>query len=213
MINKPFDLRCEHQKDPLGIDNLLPRFSWKYQSDKINSKQYFYQIIIASSIEKANQEIGDFYCSDKIESNQSSLITLPLPKLKSRKKYFWKVRLWNQNNQQSLFSNTSSFEMGLLSKLDWHGKWIRPAQHLHPVGAPEQCGVYIRKEFSIKKQIEYSRIYIACEGLYEITLNGKKVGDSVLDPAWINAEKSFTILNIFFFKNLFIYFMEMYFNF
>lgn len=47
----------------------------------------------------------------------------------------------------------------------------------------------LRKEFSANKQIHSARLYICGLGYYEAFINGKRVGDHVLDPAWTNYEQ------------------------
>ena len=46
-----------------------------------------------------------------------------------------------------------------------------------------------RKEFSVKKVLRTASLYICGLGYYEAFLNGKKIGDHVLDPAWTNYEQ------------------------
>ncbi len=46
-----------------------------------------------------------------------------------------------------------------------------------------------RKEFSLHKKVESAYLYICGLGYYEAFLNGERVGDHVLDPAWTNFDK------------------------
>jgi len=46
-----------------------------------------------------------------------------------------------------------------------------------------------RKEFSVDKKISSARLFICGLGYYEAFLNGEKVGDHVLDPAWTNFDQ------------------------
>jgi alpha-L-rhamnosidase len=46
-----------------------------------------------------------------------------------------------------------------------------------------------RKEFSVTKKVKSASLYICGLGYYEAFLNGEKVGDHVLDPAWTNFEQ------------------------
>lgn len=41
-----------------------------------------------------------------------------------------------------------------------------------------------RKEFKLDQKIRSGRVYISGLGYYEMTINGKRVGDHQLDPAW-----------------------------
>ena len=45
------NLRCEYQKDPLGIDAVNPRLSWLMEDGERGQKQTAYQILVASTPE------------------------------------------------------------------------------------------------------------------------------------------------------------------
>ena len=47
----------------------------------------------------------------------------------------------------------------------------------------------LRKEFTLEKKIKRARAYISGLGWYELLINGKKVGDHVLDPATTDYSK------------------------
>jgi len=46
-----------------------------------------------------------------------------------------------------------------------------------------------RKEFVVNKKVSSASLYVCGLGYYEAFLNGKKVGDHVLDPAWTNFDQ------------------------
>jgi alpha-L-rhamnosidase len=73
--------------------------------------------------------------------------------------------------------------MGLLEPDDWHGKWIGSDA---PPGSPAPM---LRREFEIKRRVRQARVHISGIGYYELRLNGKKVGDRVLEPAFTNYDK------------------------
>ena len=50
--------------------------------------------------------------------------------------------------------------------------------------------VQLRKEFVLEKKIKRAVAYVCGLGVYELHLNGQKVGDRVLDPGWTNYRKS-----------------------
>ncbi|UVV52160.1 alpha-L-rhamnosidase N-terminal domain-containing protein [Bacteroides thetaiotaomicron] len=41
---------------------------------------------------------------------------------------------------------------------------------------------YLRKEFALKKEIKRATVHIAGMGLYELFINGQRIGDQVLAP-------------------------------
>ena len=98
------DLNCEYVENPLGIDIVKPRLSWKLRAENNNIKQKAYRILVSSNVELLNNNIGDLWDTDTIYSNQSNQIVYTGDELKSRQKVFWKVRIWDQNNIASILS-------------------------------------------------------------------------------------------------------------
>lgn len=177
----PIDLLCEYQKNPTGIDRINPRFSWK--ANAIGQNQSSYQILVAGSIDILNSDIGDIWNSGKVTNHQSINIIYKGKNLESQTEYFWKVTIYDNNDNESEYSNIASFEMGILNKCEWQGDWLKspsPNKTISPM---------FRKEFSIDKKIKKVRAYICGLGYYELRINGKKVGDHLLDPGWTDYNK------------------------
>ncbi len=164
-------LRCENQESPLGIDARNPRLSWMLESPARGTLQAAYQVLVSSSLKKARAGTGDMWDSGKVESEQSVHVPYAGKPLTSRTRYYWTVRIWDQAGRKSDTSEPAWFEMGLLDQKEWEGKWIGGENLL-------------RKEFAATGKVVRARAYIAGVGYYELHLNGDKVGDHVLDPAW-----------------------------
>ncbi len=171
----PLELKCEYAVNPLGVDIAQPRFSWELYSSQRGQMQSAYQILVASSEEKLNANIGDDWDSGKVASDQSVNIAYEGSVLTSGEKCCWKVRCWDKNDKVSAYSNPAKFEMGLLNQSDWEGKWIGADIS---ISSP-----LLRQELEITKKIKCARTYISGVGWYELYINGEKVGDHVLDPA------------------------------
>jgi len=171
----PVELKCEYLKNPLGIDVAQPRFSWELKSSRRGQMQSAYQILVASSEEKLNANIGDKWDSGKVASSQSVNIPYEGSPLRSGEGCYWKVRCWDKDGRPGPYSEPATFEMGLLNESDWEGKWIGADVS---ISAP-----LLRKEFDITKGVKRARVYICGLGWYELYINGEKVGDHVLDPA------------------------------
>ena len=73
--------------------------------------------------------------------------------------------------------------MGLLKQDDWKGKWIGMETKGSPYKPGEAPAPLLRQKFHIAKPIKRARAYISGLGWYELLINGRKVGDRVLDPA------------------------------
>lgn len=177
----PLELTCEYAVNPLGIDVVQPRFSWILKSSQQGEMQSAYQILVASSVEKVKENIADKWNSKKVTSDESVNVTYEGSPLASAEKCYWKVRIWNQDEEVSPYSSPATLEMGLLQKDDWQGVWIGAKKD---ISSP-----LFRKEFKLAKEIKRARIYISGLGFYELYINGKKVGDHVLDPALTDYRK------------------------
>lgn len=179
---RPIDLLCEYMENPLGIDTPKPRFSWEVECNERGQYQTAYKIIVSSTEEKLDLDIGDIWDSSKILSNQSVNVVYEGKELKSEQQCHYKVKIWDKQNNESSYSDRCWFEMGILAPDDWKADWI---------GAPTfgaDSSLY-RKIFAINKKIIKARVYISGLGYYELYINGKKVGDHVLDPAWTDYRK------------------------
>ncbi len=175
------ELSCEYTFNPLGVENEHPSLSWILYSRERNQKQTAYQILVASSPEKLNMNIADLWNSNKVISDQSVHVSYLGKNLISGIRYYWKVRVWDKDNKKSLWSEPASWEMGLLHAEDWKAKWIG-----YESG---EAAPLFRKEIEIIKDIEKATVYISGLGYYELSINGSKVGDHVLDPGQTDYEQ------------------------
>lgn len=179
------NLRVEGLTNPEGIDARQPRLSWELGGNKRNLQQTAYQILVASSEEKLRADEGDLWDSGKVSSDRSIQNPYQGKALKSRMQAFWKVKIWT-NQGESDWSETQHWSMGQLYYTDWKGRWIG-FDRSFPWDTEKQfsrlSARYFRKEFSPKKEVRKATVYIIGLGLYELYLNGQKVGDQVLAPA------------------------------
>src|SRR5579872_963969 len=103
----PVKLRCDYRENPLGIDNTVPLFSWQSDNTERNWRQSAYQILVASSAENLQGGNADVWDSGKQSSDESVGIAYSGPALQSRKRYYWTVRVWDANGQQSQASESA----------------------------------------------------------------------------------------------------------
>lgn len=177
-------LQCDNASNPLGIDSRTPQFSWQMKTSLRNARQEAYQIIVADAVDKLARGEGNIWNSGKVVSAQSAGILYKGLPLESRKKYYWKVVLWSKNNAAPVTSQDANFEMGLLHQSDWSGDWVGfPSGWIGKVH-------YFRRVFSFQKEVSRARAYVAGIGYSELEINGKKVGNRVLDPATSDFSKT-----------------------
>lgn len=193
-------LTCEYNANPLGIEAAQPRLSWIIQSSVPSTVQTAYQILVSDSKEKLQKNQGNIWDSKKVNTNQSIQVIYKGLPLLAAKKYYWKVRVWNQQNLSSSWSNVSFWQMGLLTAKDWSdAKWITMDvfnEAKYPsldsavkVVALRSISPQFRKEILVKKPIKNATAFVCGLGQFEMSLNGKKVSDHFLDPGWTTYEK------------------------
>jgi alpha-L-rhamnosidase len=125
-------LRCEYQKDPLGLDVSHPRLSWIMNSDRRGDFQSAYQVLVASTPEKLVRGEGDLWDSGRIESRDSVHVPYSGVPLQSRERCYWQVRLWDREGKASPWSAVSYWTMGLLRPKDWSARWITASRWFVP---------------------------------------------------------------------------------
>lgn len=170
-------LTVENFSNPIGIGVKAPRFSWKLVSGKRNVRQTAYEIQV--------KEGGNtVWSSGKVASEASIFNKYAGSPLVSDSKYTWQVRVWdNQGNTSKWASGT--FGTALLNTNEWKAKWISSGLKSDTVNGIVPM---FRKSFSAKK-IASAKVYVTSRGLYEVQINGKRMGDSYLAPGWTSYDK------------------------
>jgi alpha-L-rhamnosidase len=177
-----YNLRCEYLENPIGLDIVIPRFSWNLVSDKRSVMQSAYRIIVSDDRNEILQEKGSIWDSGKEASDSNVNITYEGTPLESGLTYYWSVCVWDQNGNQSSWSEPANFHTGVLNSSEWKASWIMS-------GDTSMESPLLRKEFTIEKSISRAFAYVTGLGYYELYLNGRKVGDHVLDPGMTDYKK------------------------
>ncbi|MHA1563692.1 MAG: glycoside hydrolase family 78 protein [Alphaproteobacteria bacterium] len=176
------ELRCEYRANPLGIDVVEPRLSWVPQSAERGQRQTAYRVLAASSPEKLTSDEGDLWDSGKVESDQTIHLAYEGKPLTSRMRCWWKVRIWNGDGEASAWSEPAMWSMGLLKPGDWKAQWIANAKDDPASEAGPMPAAMVRKSFVVDGPIKRATVYVTGLGLYELHLNGPRVGDHLLAP-------------------------------
>jgi len=117
-------LQCNNLENPCGVEK-NPALSWIIASSTRGTSQTAYQIILDNVANNLKSESNCLWNSGKIPSAQSAWIYYYGPELKSGRTYYWKVRLWDNNDNPSEWSRSAFFITGLFEKADWdNAKWI-----------------------------------------------------------------------------------------
>lgn len=160
------DLRVNHLVTPLGFRIQPLSFSWKVEDIENEQRQKSARIQIFCR----NQRIYD----SGEDAEADSLDYRVNIELEPRTRYKWKISVIS--NQGNCVEADSWFETGKLEE-KWEGEWIAPSQK-------EIQSPILRKRFELEKKPLKGRLYICSLGVYEVYINGEKVGEEYLSPGY-----------------------------
>lgn len=178
-------LWVENKENPVGVAVAHPRLTWSILSEGHQVKQTAYEVRVATSeadVEKGKKLV---WKSGKVNSDQSVHVAYKGNALTSGQKYYWQVKVWDNQGNASDWSTPGTWLTGLMSKADWKAKWIEPGTE-NAVFMPSPI---FRKEFNLKKKIASATVFATSHGIYEAYINGKRMGDAYLTPGWTSYNK------------------------
>ena len=190
-------LRCEYLNNPSGIDAPNPRLSWVLEPTRRTARgqrQTAYQVLVASSARQLSAGTGDLWDSGKVRSDQSALVPYGGRPLVSGQECFWKVRVWDEADKPSGWSEAACWSMGLLQPADWQARWIgrdEPERDVvltntswiwFPEGRADRSAPvatrYFRRTFELEagRTLKSARWLVAGDNQFAVYVNGKPVG-------------------------------------
>jgi alpha-L-rhamnosidase len=104
------------------------------------------------------------------------------PEIEPMQRVYWQVRIWDNQNKATKWSEPAFWEMGITKPELWTASWITMENEKEMEGSKPSH--FLRKEFSAPKSVKSARVYVSALGLYELYLNGEKVGDELFTPGW-----------------------------
>lgn len=184
---RPVTLRCESQVNPIGVGIAQPRLSWKLEAvgrNSYNLSQTSYRIGVASSLDALRNGKLDMWDSGITRGDQTTDMLYRGKALEPNTQYWWKVQVADQNGAMSDWSKPATWATGLLHAPNFKAQWIG-------LDLPEQSGDlvlpparFLRHEFNAAKSIRRATAYGSALGIFELHLNGKRIGDDVFSPGW-----------------------------
>ena len=178
----------EQQFHPQALATNQPRFSWNYETDAQNVVQTSYRIIVASTLENVQKNMGDLWDSQVVNSSQMLYVPYEGKELNSRDQAYWKVITTvtsNGSHQTKVESDIKSFEISLLNQEDWRAQWIgHEFEDDVLFGHTRVAARYLRKEFKLSSEVRQARLYVSGMGQYSAFLNGIEIApEELLKPA------------------------------
>jgi alpha-L-rhamnosidase len=208
---RPTDLRCEYRVDPAGLDVPQPRLGWVLEAaegvDPLRvrgQRQTAYRILVASTPEVLKRDEGDLWDSGQVASDRQNQIAYEGEPLGSRRQCWWKVQVWDERGERSAWSAPAGWSMGLLVSSDWSAQWIGlpgaaplpppPSEAAARRGPsreprPPQPVAMFRRSFELPAPVARAVLYATARGVYEVRLNGERVGDHILAPEWTEYDR------------------------
>lgn len=175
---------CEFAVNPQGITLKSPRFSFCAPASRNGQHQSSYRILVADSLEQLSKDNGNLWDSGKVTGSGSLNIPYPGRALHTGDVAYWKACIWDDAGKRTPFSEPSFFVMGLMEEtFDGQFMGFTP-------GYGENAA-YMHKQYTLLKPVVKAVCFISGLGLCELYINGKKVDDSVLDPAVTDYSKRY----------------------
>jgi alpha-L-rhamnosidase len=191
----PRALRCEGRTTPLGVGELRPRLAWKLAADVRGERPSAYRVQVSEREhdlargEHLVWDTGRFAAGHEVEVEYDGA------PLRSATRYAWRVTVWDRDGATAA-SEASWFETGLLHADEWYAAWIAHDWTVVPFADPPSEGgspvqargmqpcPHMRRAFELTAPVVRARLYASARGLYELRLNGQRVGDAELAPGW-----------------------------
>lgn len=178
-------LYVENKINPVGVSEMYPRLTWVLASSKRGTVQSAFDIRVSENPESLQKGIDLIFSTGKIPSDQSVYVQFTGNTLKPGRKYYWQVRVWDQNDRMSKWSEVNFWVQGMMGPENWQAKWIQPG-FAEPA---TRVSPLFRREFALQKPVRLAVAFVTAHGMYEAEINGKKVGDQFLAPGWTSYNK------------------------
>jgi alpha-L-rhamnosidase len=203
------ELRCEYRDNPLGIDILKPRLSWKLSSPKRGEMQTAFHVLVASSAAKLAADEGDLWDSGLVMSDADCQVPYDGKPLVSHQVCFWKVCVSDRTGEKSHWSDAAHWSMGFVDPSQGSGKWkaqwigYDAAYHRTPAQIADDAlfttqgmpwirlaqsrakpGVFkatFRKKFNLPdgKKVERAILALTADNICHVLVNDHSIGSAV----------------------------------
>ncbi|MBQ9533873.1 MAG: family 78 glycoside hydrolase catalytic domain [Prevotella sp.] len=167
-----YDLLCENLREPLGIDTTQPHFSWKHTLTHVGQQQTAYELQVGTDVVSLADGHADLWDSGKVSSAEQVLIPYEGKPLTSRQLCYWRLRTWDEDGHPSAWTQPQRFAIGILDGM--------PGNYIGYDGAVTKVRTGIHVD-----NLEQGPVFahVNSLGYHEVFVNGRRVGDYVLQPA------------------------------
>lgn len=193
---RPYALRCDHRTTPLGTDEPAPLLSWRLASDRRGDDPVAYRVRVAEDPRDLAGGGRPLWDTGRVADPDAVGVVYGGPALTARTRYHWRVTVWPAGPSPLRPAEaTSWFETAMMDTDAWSASWIaHDPRPVDVVDAPTEGVVALdhhglapcptlRRAFSAER-LARARLYVSARGLYEVRINGARVGDAELAPGW-----------------------------
>ncbi len=201
VTGKPIQLKCDSLVHPLGVDDKQPLLSWQLQDDRFGARQTAYEIQIASTPALLSAGKPDVWDSGRVPTDQSVNVPYAGPTLHPYRRYFWRVKVWDQDGNPYPESDSSWWETGLMDPANWRAKWIgyeeEEERRLRQADAAwvtnpgsdnyrdsGETHHNFRFSFEVPGEVKRADLFVAGEDTAAAWMNGQQVLDAKPLPPW-----------------------------
>ncbi|MGW6719635.1 family 78 glycoside hydrolase catalytic domain [Streptomyces sp. NPDC054995] len=165
-------MRFEHLLEGLGTGHARPRLSWTLPAGSTTQTAYELEL---------NRD-GGSRRTGRVPGSDHLLVPWPEQPLRSRERVVLRVRTWDADGNTSEWSEPAAVEAGLLQPSDWQAQPVGAGWEEDPLA--ERRPARVRRQFTLSRPVHRARLYVSAHGLYEVEINGGRVGDDALSPGW-----------------------------
>jgi alpha-L-rhamnosidase len=194
------EIKCEFAETLLGTGTKTPLFNWIAISNLRGSAQTSYQIELASDSLKLIQGRDYTWNSGRVVSGRTLHVAYDGKELEDNKTYYYRVTL-RDNHGNQITSKINHFNTFTPGNSGWKAKWIGAGPVHDPLpskgfysGAKDEGtsgdsvihdgrSVLLRHDFDLTRKVRSAKVFVTGLGLYELYINGRRVGDQQLSPA------------------------------
>lgn len=191
------DLRCEHLEGPVVLDEIAPRFSWRVESTETEQRQTAYEIAVIDASQSWDEPLWN---TGRVSSAETTEISYRGPAPQPLQDLRWRVRSWDKEGVVSQWSQESVWRAGFLANENWSAQWIQAKvqSRVVPPGGPTYSRqhwmmmaptMHLRRPFEINGPYSRATVYATARGVYQLSINGERVGDHELAPGWTDYDR------------------------
>ena len=165
----PAGLLVNGVTSPLAIERDAVRFTWKSEDTSRGASQTAYQIVLAPGRKGLSGEGTQWWDSGKVVSAKSASVDYTGSALPAAKRFWWKVRVWDETGKPGPYSAPASFDTGLAQN-EWTAHYVWD-------GTTNQNNfAYFRKTFSVTNKPALAKVYVTAHNDYLLYFNGQLLG-------------------------------------